>query len=215
MALDFTEKLGPLPVWGWGLIGGGVIVVGYYLFNRGGSAATDSTVVYTDATGYRTSGNPGVDAGSTPDGYGETNALWLTRASRQVAEMSAASVTDVYNALKKFLAGETLTEKERGYVDTATKTVGLPPEGVEGISPVTPSPGTPTTTPKRFPTTNTQWIVTTSNAAKKYLYDSTQGKIVNPSGYNVAAWAALRGLYGNNIDVRIVSAANIKSWGGK
>lgn len=213
MALDFKAKLGPLPVWGWGLIGGGVIIVGYYMMNRGGGSADDSaTVQYTDATGYRTTGDTKGTADSA-ETVVDSNAMWLTRASRQTAALVGKPVTDVYNALMKFLSGSTLTAEERKYVDTATANTGLPPEGVEAISPVQPTPGA--TTPKRYPATNTQWIVTTSAQAKKYLYDSTKGRITNASGIDPVTWAALRAAYGNNIDVRIVPAASIKKWGGK
>lgn len=136
MAIDFTEKLGPLPVWGWGLIGGGVVVVGYFLMNRGGGQS-DGNVSYIDPSGYQTSGIKGGSV--TPETPAlDNNTLWLSRTAKQVAAALSASPTEVYAALKKFLYGQELTEKEKGWVDTAIQQQGNPPEGAEGISPVIP-----------------------------------------------------------------------------
>lgn len=212
MPLDFKAKLGPLPVWAWGAIGGGVIIVGYYLMNRGGSSAESTGSSTLDPSGYQTSGISGGSADtSDPAAVYDTNSLWLTRAARQTAELASASTTDVYNALKKWLAGDALSTKEKGWVDIATKNTGLPPEGTEGVSPVTPDTPTPVTSPKRYPTNKNQYYVTTSSQAAKYLFDVTKGKIVG-GAVDPVTWAGLRLAYGNNIDVRIVPASSIAKW---
>lgn len=136
MAIDFTEKLGPLPVWGWGLIGGGVVAGAYFLMNRGGGKS-DGNVSYIDPSGYQTTGIQGGSAAVETPAL-DNNVLWLSRTAKQVAAALSASPTEVYNALKKFLYGQELTEKEKGWVDTAIQQQGNPPEGAEGISPVTP-----------------------------------------------------------------------------
>lgn len=143
MAVDFSEKLGPLPVWGWGLIGGGVVIVGVYLLNRGGNDGGTVRPATIDASGYQTAGINGGSASIDTTTPYDNNVLWLTRASKQVAGSLSKSPADVYAALKKWLFGQEITTEEKTWVDTALGQLGSPPEGTQGISPVIPDAVTP------------------------------------------------------------------------
>lgn len=136
MAIDFTAKLGPLPVYGWGIIGGGVIAVAAYLLNRSGGSAVTGAVLSAD--GYQTSGIKMSSEEKPEVQTYDTNTSWLNRTARQIAAELGKSFVDVQDALWKFLRGETLTEAQRGIVDTAISRGGTPPEGVEGNSQVIP-----------------------------------------------------------------------------
>jgi len=50
MAFSFDQKLGPLPVWGWTVIGAGVAGVGYFLYRRYESAKIKSTSTSSSTT---------------------------------------------------------------------------------------------------------------------------------------------------------------------
>lgn len=151
MAIDFTEKLGPLPVWGWGLIGGGVVIVGAYVLNRGGSDG--GSVVKSaqlDSNGYQTSGINGGSASIPKTDTFDNNVLWLTRATAQTAARMSKAPTVVYAALKKYITGQEISSDEQEIVDVALGSVGLPPEGTQGLSPVTPKPTTPVQMETKF-----------------------------------------------------------------
>lgn len=136
MAIDFREKLGPLPVWAWGIIGGVIVVGGYYVLNRGGNDG-DQSVTVLDPSGYQTSGIQGGSASIDETQSIDNNMLWLTRSARQVSGALSKSPSEVYAALQKWLSGQTITDVEKGYVDTALQQSGNPPEGTQGVSPVT------------------------------------------------------------------------------
>jgi len=141
VAIDFTEKLGPLPVWGWGVIGGGVVAIGAWFMNRGGGEPSAGTPQTVGNDGYQTSGLSmgGTASERVPDAV-DNNVLWLTRATRQTSASLSKSSADVYSALKKWLQGSPLSTDEKRIVDAATAQNGTPPEGTQGISDVVTAP---------------------------------------------------------------------------
>lgn len=133
-----TQKLGPLPVWGWGAIVGIVVLVGYFLYSRAsgssgaGSASAGSSL---DPQGYQTAGIQGGSASNTADVPAiPSNQSWLAKAAKLVADTLSQSPSQVYNALKKYLQGSPLTSQEQSWVDEALSRTGVPPEGTQGIS---------------------------------------------------------------------------------
>lgn len=144
------SKMGPFPVWVWGVLLGGAFVAFYWFSNRG-SVTTDETTTDTVAT-------PSGDFSTVPvlpSGDGgvqdeSTNAEWLMQAVQAVANAGVSSVT-AQTALMKYLNGDPLTASETQIVDRALSKVGLPPEGVMG----TPQPTTPTTPEASNATTTT------------------------------------------------------------
>lgn len=148
--IDLKAKLGPLPVWGWGIIVGVLALIGYFVWQRRGGGTSSGNDAASpggsnlDALGYQTSGfgakSDETSAYATP----ENNVSWLTRVSRQVADTLAASPSEVYAALYKWISGQDITQKEKGYVDKAIQVGMNPPEGTQGVSNVLPGA---TTTP--------------------------------------------------------------------
>lgn len=140
MNFDLKGKLGPLPVWAWGVIVGLVLVAGVFIYGRrnqsDGSAAIQGTAI--DPQGYQTAGITGGSAQATDTatqtGDYRSNASWLADAAADVAQFTGGSPTAIYAALQKFIYGETLSSQERKYVDTAVSRTGTPPEGTYGIS---------------------------------------------------------------------------------
>lgn len=134
--MDIQSKLGPLPVWAWGLIIGGLAVVWLWVSGR-----TDTTDYSQSVTGE--SGNPVPDdiapggdfstvpvmpeTGDTPT-PSDTNDDWLRRAVDAVIN-SGVSTVSAQRAIQKYLSGETLTTAEEGIVNKALTETGLPPDG--------------------------------------------------------------------------------------
>lgn len=140
MALDFKAKLGPLPVWGWGIVGVVVVLLGYQFFSRTGSGSGTSGSSALDGSGYQTAGIQGGSA-SGVDPLPETNQGWLARVSRLVAGANSASPSAVYAALYKYVTGQDYSQQEKAYIDQAISMGGAPPEGTQGIG--TPEAVTP------------------------------------------------------------------------
>lgn len=147
--IDLKAKLGPLPVWGWGIIVGVIALIGYLMYSRrsagevgGPGASTGASNL--DAMGYQTVGIKGGSA-TTETTVPPNNVSWLERASRAVADILYASPSEVYAALQKWLIGDPITVKEKSYVDKAIQVAMSPPEGTQGISTVTNNPVSSTT----------------------------------------------------------------------
>jgi hypothetical protein len=150
--MDFGERLrakvGPLPVWVWGLIAGGLFTVWYWVSQR--DSVSDSGAV-EEETG--TVGTPSGDFSTVPivppgDAIEDenTNQEWLIQALNAASEAGVSFVT-AQVAISKYLNGQTLTTTEEGIVNRVIGLVGPPPEGTFGVPeivPDTPEPSTPT-----------------------------------------------------------------------
>lgn len=140
--IDLKAQFGPLPVWGWGVIVGMLGLLAYFVWSRrGGASNLDGTAPATaganlDAMGYQTSGLDGPAGMDASPALPENNVGWLARVSRAVSDTLAASPSEVYAALQKYLSGQSLSTKERNYVDKAIQVGMSPPEGTQGISDV-------------------------------------------------------------------------------
>ena len=147
-------KLGPLPVWAWGLIIGGIVVGVYYwrqVKDDNGQEITSDNESAALAeqegdSGYVASSDlvdsaftPGSASGSslatvdtaTPS---DTNDAW---AARVIAKLTGAGVafTDAQAAVSKLLNGEELSADESALVDRGQKLEGtLPPEALSTVT---------------------------------------------------------------------------------
>lgn len=147
MAENFlTEKAGPLPVWAWGVIGGGVLTV-FVWMNRGGgssdAAAAESTTGKPVPTtnpadwDYATTGNsPGYVSGSASSIVQEddigTNFEWLARGVPFLIAARYGGTASV-QALQKYLEGRSLSSEENTMVNLWIAEAGYPPQGTGGI----------------------------------------------------------------------------------
>jgi len=145
--MDFQAKLGPLPVWVWGLTLGGA-AVGYYYWsqlkdNNGTTISTDPEAVNAveSAAGYVTDRDaidgaftPGTASGSTlatstAEESTDTNSAWLIRAVQALVG-KGVSPLEAQTALGKYLDGESLSVAESSLVNRAIVALGgLPPDG--------------------------------------------------------------------------------------
>lgn len=142
--MDFGERLkakvGPLPVWAWGLIAGGLFTVWYWVSNRGEGTATEGGVVETDGT----VGTPSGDFSTVPVVPNEdpvedenTNQEWLVQALN-AAGTAGVTFLKAQIALQKYLNGQPLTSTEAGIINKIVAVVGPPPEGTFGTPEVKP-----------------------------------------------------------------------------
>ena len=145
--MDIQARLGPLPVWAWGLIFGGAAVAYMYWQNakdsNGDTVSTDSTdsvdtgdlgSSYDAIDGAFTVGTAsGSTLSTTTEETTDTNTAWLARA---VNYLIGTGVTPLaaQSALQKYLEGESLSSDETDLVNKAIKSVGQTPEGTSVVS---------------------------------------------------------------------------------
>lgn len=196
--MDFGERLkakvGPLPVWAWGLLAGGAFTIWYWVSQRNAGTSTDSGVV-DDETG--TVAPPSGDFGTVPIVPNDdpvqdenTNQEWLVQALNAAGTAGVSFVT-AQIALQKYLNGQTLTTTQRGIVNKIIGIVGPPPEGTQGIPEVVPDKPTPK--PPTKPTTSYDTVTTVTGATTrrfgqslviyvKTRWRSSTGHVGNPVG---------------------------------
>jgi len=144
-------KIGKLPVWAWGIIGGTVVLGGYYFSRarknaRDPNAAANSTAtdnlatVFTgmatpDQTSEATlpvSGYTGETISNGDNALGnaslETNLTWLQRGLR-LASNNGHTPLLATSALQKYLQGKPVTKFEATIVNETLQALGYPPEG--------------------------------------------------------------------------------------
>ena len=138
MAISDTlgQKLGPLPVWTWGVVVG-VGVVAYVWISKASESQTvmqpsdamlrpvagDSSAL--DSAFYARSGASGTYPSEAP---AETNLTWLTTVQSVLAGKGYAPL-DISNALNRYLNGESLSDSDQRIVNEALTAKGLPPDG--------------------------------------------------------------------------------------
>lgn len=187
----FTQKAGPLPVWGWAVIAAGI----WWYFNKQKAGAAGATGAQTDpagnvgtidpATGYvygtpqdtaglsanqqGSSGATTTDAtsGSTVAGKYATNAAWAQAAINYLVGVGI-DPSSANEAIQQFLASQQLTAQQQGDVNTAISALGAPPDlpGPIGTPPV------PIVTP---PDGHTSGPVTTPPAGTVYAANPPSG----------------------------------------
>lgn len=214
-ASDIKAKLGPFPVWVWGVIVGGIILVVVYYRNNAAKAAAAGT----DTSGVTVSGEDLTAAlGATDDGttdttddttdatssttLGSTNTTWESSAVAWLSSHGYSPLT-AQNAVENYLNG-TLSSTDAGAnsaVNAAITNYGLPPDGVFGIPavPVVSTPVTTTTTPPA--TAVSTWYQLNGAPGHQTIYKVTSGKRVSQSS---AQWKAA-----GSPHLTAISAANL------
>lgn len=149
---SLTHKLGPLPVWAWGLIGGGIFGVAYYLHKKKQVAAGSTGPSYSDLNASGNGGNAGelaTTGGSAGAGGGTPPSLasWAANVVNwligQGTDPASAS-----NAISAYINGQTLTSDQTVLVNKGLTQFGSPPSGILPVNTVTDNPSpTPTPTP--------------------------------------------------------------------
>ena len=171
---SLTQKVGPLPAYGWGVIlGGGYVFYRYRKAKQAAAAgAANSTVVDTQGPAFGLSqdsaspwgsGNSAGGSGTgssvvsptTTTGQSQTNVDWGTLAENWAIAMGF-NPTDAATAIGSYLygTGQQLNATQSSILQQALHQFGTPPEGVIIPPPVTavpplqqPAPSAPTTSP--------------------------------------------------------------------
>lgn len=138
----FSKKVGPLPVWAWGLIVGALIVA--YMWYRNRSSASNG-VASTLAGTTDPYGNAGLYTGNDANAANanlatastskaiRTNAAWVRQAIQYMTGKGRNPLA-VQRALTAYLAGRTLTEKQDKIVSEVLTHVGTPPKLPKTVS---------------------------------------------------------------------------------
>lgn len=145
---NLTQKMGPFPVWVWGVLIGGAFVVWYWVAQRD----LGSGELPTEDTGTDTVATPSGDFATVPvmppsDGVQDeaTNLEWSVQALNAVTG-TGTSLIAAQAAISKYLNGDKLTNAEAGIINKVLQKIGPPPEGVSTPDLPTPTPEKPTTT---------------------------------------------------------------------
>ena len=160
-------RIGRFPVWAIGVVLAGLIIGFLFIRNRNRNATPEQTdaSVPGDGAADSVAGIPTSDfadqiSSNFPANVSLapapqrplTNAQWLIAAFDYLVSLAKNPIT-AQRALQKYLAGEQLTEEERGLVElaTANNNISLPPEGANlppaGTQPPPGSSTPPTSTP--------------------------------------------------------------------
>lgn len=187
-ASDIKAKLGPFPVWVWGVLVGAIVLVVVYYRNNAAKAAAAGT----DTSGVAVSGedltaalgatgssdttdttDPATDATSSTT-LGSTNTTWESSAVAWLSSHGFSPLT-AQNAIENYLNG-TLSSTDasaNSAVNAAITNYGLPPEGVFGI-PAIPVVSTPAVTTS----TASTWYQLAGAPGHQTIYKVTAGKRV-------------------------------------
>lgn len=182
-----TGKLGPLPVWAWGAILGGLVLGVYLLRNRGAASTAGQTEEGSalDTIGYTTTGLANKEDDTTSDASGEQrdNQSWLSQAISGTANALSASPAQVSSVLSRYLFdGGSFNATEQKYIDKAINLYGAPPQGTGGSSSFTGggtsggSTGANVANPYTFVVTANAWYFLNSNTGKRKVIANSADK---------------------------------------
>ena len=185
-----SGKLGPLPVWGWGVILG-VLVLGVYYYENNKQKAANAAVVSATTTGDNlaaglvdntstdpTDGLTGLtdqNTGTTSGTLGsslQTNSQWESSAVSWLSGHGYSPLV-AQSALEAYLNG-TLDNSNTNYVgavNAAIQNFGLPPEGTFS----SPSATDPGTTPAPTGALSNGWYLINGGADTGAYYQVTNG----------------------------------------
>ena len=199
-----TQKLGPLPVWAWGVGAGAVIIGGRRLLSARTGAAIAAATVTAAATGAPPSpvaaaGPPasfGVPSFSAGSGYQPaptaadtstpapaSNDGWQSDAVRMLIAGGASPLL-AQQAIGAYLTGDAITPAQRALIEQAIRTVGMPPAAVPPITLVggtgaggsIPTPGQTEPAPTAAPWAPPAWL----NGAKVVTGSGPAVSLVRP-----------------------------------
>jgi hypothetical protein len=153
-----TKKLGPLPRWGWGAVGGGVFLA-YFLYKRYESGTTTGTtttstsggtsVPIVDVVDSTPNATTGTTTTTTPTATSFTNFTeWEQAVIKHLNTLGLSPATSV-NAVQSWIRGGCVTQQGYNGLSSAVGAVGLPPgfgTSLPTLSVCASAPTTPTTT---------------------------------------------------------------------
>ena len=234
---NLTAKIGKLPVWAWGIIGGGAVLGGYYFLNakktsKTAALSTDQTIpvpsigapntqdTYSNLLpGDTTTGGTQTNNGIIPGGI-ETNATWLQRGLNLHVAGSFSSY-DRKQALQKYLSGTPLTSYQTKIVKRTLEVLGTPPESKNLIITTLADIAAPTkknnvnhtdkpkTNPDGTPLTQSQWF------GKKPTFAAGPGLMwyynVDPKTGLAASWIRVNDTPTNRATLQKEAAQRLKS----
>ncbi len=155
----FGGKLGPLPVWAWGVLVAAVIL--FYVYSRKGKTTglvTGPSVTAASPSNVSNIPLQNTGGGGTQGGVADTNTSWLQQGIRQGSDLGFTPL-DTETALRNYLNGSPLTQAQANIVNAIEKAQGSAPQGIGG----TPSVISDTT-----PATSDPYSSIAGNEASKY-----------------------------------------------
>lgn len=124
-----TKKAGPLPVWGWAAVGGGLWLALRFISSRRAASSA--------AAGSALSGGTTIPAGQGQGNAGGLPTFSSTGAWEQAAIAAMANgqlnPADALNGLTDWLNGQCVTAAQYSGISSIIETVGLPPGYGTGI----------------------------------------------------------------------------------
>lgn len=160
-----TNRIGPLPMWGWLVVAGGSFFLFHYLKNRnsGSSVATLPTGSILNGSGVQPTSDTGSSSPTviTPSGLPQTAAdQWIQYATQILTQELGYSSPAVNTALQDYASGGgSVNSTDYGIIEAAIKIIGNPPNPLPlpTIAYPTPNPvGNP-------PQTKQGWVDTIDN----------------------------------------------------
>lgn len=160
---SLNHKLGPLPVWAWGLAGGLLFGVVYYLHKKKADAAAASASQLANQSAFTSLGSSsnGGDAGELAT-TGGSSGLGGSATGTSLAQWAANAVnwligqganpSDATNALSAYINGQTLTPDQSTLVNQALSNFGAPPSGILPVNTQDNTTGDPNSVPGTFVT---------------------------------------------------------------
>lgn len=154
-----TARLGPLPVWVWGVAGAGAVLIGRNLRGRFGQAASETpasdeqTGTPPAASSPEAGGLPSMTAAApsmfpaspAPSPYSDgtstvaasstptTNMQWRKAGERWALDNLAWSGIVITSALQRYLDGAALNGSDASIVNSVIRAIGAAPEGAPEI----------------------------------------------------------------------------------
>lgn len=149
-----NERLGPLPVYAWGMLAGGGILAGQYVYRRSRGTKPAPSALVGSSAATAPAASPSVPAQSSADGsffaagtYTPSGAIgapttavaglpaitdndqWIRTATILVASTNPGlSYTQINEALKAYIDGRPVTEQQAAIIELAMRTsAGQPP----------------------------------------------------------------------------------------
>lgn len=146
---DMGKMIGPLPLGGWLVVVTGGLGIAYYTRHSGSAAPAAAAPVVNDPTGVGGSGMwsdltvPTTSTGSVADPT--TNDEWAVKAIKTLIGIGYPAI-NVDQAIRRYIAGETLAANEAAMVNAAIALIGPTPQVLP--PPTTGIPTTPPPAPK-------------------------------------------------------------------
>lgn len=145
------KKLGPLPIWAWGLAGVGGYVAYKKFASRGAAVSSDGTAGASNGgpsssdgigvSGQAPSGG-GVGSGFSDGSSSNTTQTWASQAVNYLVQNGQVPIA-ASNAITAYLAGKPLSPAQQNMVNIALSALGSPPGGPVASTGTGPAPTGP------------------------------------------------------------------------